>query len=124
MEREHSKAKGFFKSKLAKTFHKVTKRSWPMQCVSNYKVTSAPTSASTPSARKGSVSYSLSRHQDLPNVSPMQRMTMGSYKKPMNSYHHNGCLDGGDENVDMMAAKYILHVRERLKQERSDANAF
>lgn len=109
------------KSKLGRTFSKVvTRRSWPRaQCASNSKKVISLRPSHSPSARNNATSTAsyLTRHQDLPNVSTMQKLPM------MNGGHGDTSglpfLDyAGDEDVDTKAAQYILYVQERFKQER------
>lgn len=108
------KQRGLMRNKLVMTLSKFTKRN------GNNKV--RPTQLSN--NRNGSVSY-LTTHPDVTNSSSLQKAVSTSSKvnclREESGYANNGPYDyygSGDENVDMRAAKYILYVKERFKQER------
>ncbi|KAL5760226.1 hypothetical protein ACOSP7_018726 [Xanthoceras sorbifolium] len=101
------------KSKLVRTFSRVTKRSWPpVQCSSKVR----PRTARNVSG-SGSFSYSSVHHQDLQNPSSSSMQKVAALSTTATKQTSYGCFDyvgggGGDENVDMKATDFIFYVRE------------
>uniref|UniRef100_A0A9I9DR45 Uncharacterized protein n=1 Tax=Cucumis melo TaxID=3656 RepID=A0A9I9DR45_CUCME len=83
------------------------------------KQTNPPTPSTSPNSGGGSDSFANSSETESAS-NPNRSVAAATVQKQASSAHGAyGGYGGGDENVDVKAATYILLVKERLKMERS-----